>query len=227
MAGCAQACEESDISEGWVVACPCGASADDGERMLECERCQTWQHAACVGAAAAAAPVFLCTRCAPSPAGAQGPAAAGTPATEAGGAAAREAAATPSAASGGPPASDSADGARDAADGPAEAACALEAAPRQAQAEAAADAAAGGGAAAAHARPAKRCASAEDAAGKVGSRTVPSDGHMTALAVGCAGHAPHSTSVCALCAPSYHLVRARKHVEQRAQPAACKALAMS
>jgi len=169
MAGAAQACEESDISEGWVVACPCGAAADDGERMLECERCQTWQHAACVGAAAAAAPVFLCTRCAPSPAdGAQGAAAAAAPAAEAGSAASREAAATPSATSGGRPAGEGADGAREDADGPAEAACALEGAPRQAAAEAAGDAAAGGDAAATHARPAKRCSNAEDAAAKVG-----------------------------------------------------------
>ena len=47
-----------------MVACVCGATTDDGERMLECEQCKVWQHVACVDAAAAAAKVFLCTTCA-------------------------------------------------------------------------------------------------------------------------------------------------------------------
>ncbi|GBF88113.1 hypothetical protein Rsub_00825 [Raphidocelis subcapitata] len=30
------------------VACPCGANADDGELMIECEACRTWAHVACL-----------------------------------------------------------------------------------------------------------------------------------------------------------------------------------
>lgn len=39
--------------ESWVVSCPCGIHQkdyEDGERMIECEGCNTWQHTRCVSA---------------------------------------------------------------------------------------------------------------------------------------------------------------------------------
>lgn len=40
----------SEVSEGWVVRCKCGATDDDGEAMTECEGgCKTWVHDACYG----------------------------------------------------------------------------------------------------------------------------------------------------------------------------------
>ncbi|KAL3845091.1 hypothetical protein ACJIZ3_002494 [Penstemon smallii] len=36
-------------SENWTVKCKCGAKDDDGERMLSCDVCETWQHTHCSG----------------------------------------------------------------------------------------------------------------------------------------------------------------------------------
>lgn len=33
----------------WVVNCHCGTNDDDGERMIACDRCETWMHTRCVG----------------------------------------------------------------------------------------------------------------------------------------------------------------------------------
>ncbi|GAB2287189.1 hypothetical protein Dimus_021573 [Dionaea muscipula] len=35
--------------ERWTVDCRCGATDDDGERMLACDVCGVWQHTRCVG----------------------------------------------------------------------------------------------------------------------------------------------------------------------------------
>lgn len=33
----------------WTVSCSCGATDDDGERMLSCDSCHVWQHTRCAG----------------------------------------------------------------------------------------------------------------------------------------------------------------------------------
>lgn len=52
----------------WVVRCSCGTTDDDGERMLECERCGTWLHTRCLGITDAQAipACFVCPDCGPS-----------------------------------------------------------------------------------------------------------------------------------------------------------------
>lgn len=35
----------------WVVACHCGVTDDDGERMLCCDKCGRWVHSYCEGIA--------------------------------------------------------------------------------------------------------------------------------------------------------------------------------
>ncbi|EPS59525.1 hypothetical protein M569_15279, partial [Genlisea aurea] len=36
-------------TEKWSVECRCGAKDDDGERMMSCDVCETWQHTRCSG----------------------------------------------------------------------------------------------------------------------------------------------------------------------------------
>ncbi|XP_051141119.1 PHD finger protein MALE MEIOCYTE DEATH 1 [Andrographis paniculata] len=36
-------------TETWTVRCKCGTSDDDGERMVACDVCETWQHTRCSG----------------------------------------------------------------------------------------------------------------------------------------------------------------------------------
>ena len=37
-------------SHDWVTRCPCGRNDDDdGDDMIQCDRCKVWQHFACVG----------------------------------------------------------------------------------------------------------------------------------------------------------------------------------
>jgi hypothetical protein len=48
--------------EDWIVACTCGTRDDDGEAMVECDRCRMWFHTRCAqvpddGAA------FVCAGC--------------------------------------------------------------------------------------------------------------------------------------------------------------------
>lgn len=44
--------EDSDVStheiENAVVACPCGVDYDDGQQMIECEKCKEWAHTTCL-----------------------------------------------------------------------------------------------------------------------------------------------------------------------------------
>nr|CAB3489593.1 unnamed protein product [Digitaria exilis] len=35
--------------DNWTVSCSCGATDDDGERMLSCDSCHVWQHTRCAG----------------------------------------------------------------------------------------------------------------------------------------------------------------------------------
>ncbi|KAK9095779.1 hypothetical protein Sjap_021276 [Stephania japonica] len=35
--------------DNWTVSCVCGAKDDDGERMMACDSCGTWQHTRCAG----------------------------------------------------------------------------------------------------------------------------------------------------------------------------------
>eukprot|EP00897_Mesotaenium_endlicherianum_P002767 jgi/Mesen1/2518/ME000016S01864 len=48
----------------WVVYCPCGATEDDGERMIACDVCNTWQHTRCAGLPHDLVPrLFVCALC--------------------------------------------------------------------------------------------------------------------------------------------------------------------
>lgn len=49
----------------WTVNCSCGTIDDDGERMVACDSCETWQHTACVGILDSEPPPshFLCGDC--------------------------------------------------------------------------------------------------------------------------------------------------------------------
>ncbi|KAF9587158.1 hypothetical protein IFM89_039598 [Coptis chinensis] len=52
-------------TEIWTVSCKCGAKDDDGERMLACDICGTWQHTRCAGISDLQ-PVperFICCKC--------------------------------------------------------------------------------------------------------------------------------------------------------------------
>lgn len=52
----------SEVSDGWVVRCKCGADDDDGEAMTECEGgCKTWVHDSCHGLGPGA--LFWCDAC--------------------------------------------------------------------------------------------------------------------------------------------------------------------
>ena len=33
----------------WIVECGCGATDDDREKMIECEKCRKWSHTDCLG----------------------------------------------------------------------------------------------------------------------------------------------------------------------------------
>jgi len=51
--------------EDWIVDCICGTKDDDGERMVECERCSWWVHTRCYGYPDSA-PIpqnFVCGKC--------------------------------------------------------------------------------------------------------------------------------------------------------------------
>ena len=53
------------------VVCVCGATADDGAAMVQCDGCLVWAHIACYGFdpddETTLPPVFLCTQCAAAP----------------------------------------------------------------------------------------------------------------------------------------------------------------
>lgn len=51
--------------DSWIVDCPCGTKDDDGERMIACDVCETWQHTRCGGISDmdAIPQRFLCHRC--------------------------------------------------------------------------------------------------------------------------------------------------------------------
>ena len=51
--------------EDWIVDCICGTKDDDGERMLECERCSRWVHTRCYGVpdSAPCPENFVCSKC--------------------------------------------------------------------------------------------------------------------------------------------------------------------
>lgn len=52
-------------TEKWTVRCKCGARDDDGERMVACDICETWQHTRCSGIedAEAVPRLFVCDAC--------------------------------------------------------------------------------------------------------------------------------------------------------------------
>lgn len=52
-------------TENWIVDCACGAKDDDGEKMLACDECETWQHTRCAGIddQDEIPAKFVCTRC--------------------------------------------------------------------------------------------------------------------------------------------------------------------
>ncbi|KAM7270556.1 hypothetical protein ACFE04_029770 [Oxalis oulophora] len=56
--------ENGDISHQ-VVDCPCGATEDDGERMICCDICEVWQHTRCVRIPnnEEIPNIYLCNRC--------------------------------------------------------------------------------------------------------------------------------------------------------------------
>ncbi|XP_057849349.2 PHD finger protein At1g33420 isoform X2 [Cryptomeria japonica] len=49
----------------WTVKCSCGASEDDGELMIQCDKCQVWQHTRCVGIldTKGVPQTFICKEC--------------------------------------------------------------------------------------------------------------------------------------------------------------------
>lgn len=51
--------------DNWVVDCTCGAKDDDGEKMLACDECETWQHTRCAGIddQEEIPAKYVCTRC--------------------------------------------------------------------------------------------------------------------------------------------------------------------
>ncbi|KAG8383670.1 hypothetical protein BUALT_Bualt04G0038000 [Buddleja alternifolia] len=52
-------------NESWTVRCKCGARDDDGERMVACDICETWQHTRCSGIedSEAVPRLFVCDVC--------------------------------------------------------------------------------------------------------------------------------------------------------------------
>ncbi|VFQ99703.1 unnamed protein product [Cuscuta campestris] len=61
--GFGQDTESTDLK--WTVECKCGARDDDGERMMSCDACETWQHTRCLGIKddMAVPPLFVCEAC--------------------------------------------------------------------------------------------------------------------------------------------------------------------
>jgi len=59
--------EEVDPDESWTFVCICGKQGenyDDGTAMVECEKCNQWQHAACVGMDNSSEDdTYICWRC--------------------------------------------------------------------------------------------------------------------------------------------------------------------
>nr|XP_043630887.1 PHD finger protein At1g33420 [Erigeron canadensis] len=51
--------------EEWIMDCSCGARDDDGERMIDCDVCGSWQHTRCAGILdSTMVPVkFVCYKC--------------------------------------------------------------------------------------------------------------------------------------------------------------------
>ncbi|KAL6219451.1 hypothetical protein ACLB2K_007210 [Fragaria x ananassa] len=49
----------------WMVRCECGATDDDGERMVACDICEVWQHTRCCGMEDAdeVPHLFICSTC--------------------------------------------------------------------------------------------------------------------------------------------------------------------
>ncbi|KAL1215232.1 PHD finger protein MALE MEIOCYTE DEATH 1 [Cardamine amara subsp. amara] len=49
----------------WMVKCVCRARDDDGERMIACDVCETWQHTRCCGIddSDTLPPLFVCSNC--------------------------------------------------------------------------------------------------------------------------------------------------------------------
>jgi hypothetical protein len=56
--------DESEHGD-WVIRCLCGNNVDDGSTMIQCEKCDVWQHAVCTGfrGAESVPEKFLCERC--------------------------------------------------------------------------------------------------------------------------------------------------------------------
>ncbi|KAM5558120.1 PHD finger protein MALE MEIOCYTE DEATH 1 [Rosa sericea] len=52
-------------SDTWMVRCECGATDDDGERMVACDICEVWQHTRCCGMEDAdeVPRLFICSTC--------------------------------------------------------------------------------------------------------------------------------------------------------------------
>lgn len=48
--------------ESWIVACPCGVNFDDGEEMVECDKCGVWVHTHCCRVPKGLA-TFVCDKC--------------------------------------------------------------------------------------------------------------------------------------------------------------------
>jgi hypothetical protein len=48
--------------ESWIVACPCGVNFDDGEEMVECDKCGVWVHTHCCRVPKGLA-FFVCDKC--------------------------------------------------------------------------------------------------------------------------------------------------------------------
>lgn len=61
--------EDSDVStheiENAVVACPCGVDYDDGQQMIECEKCKEWAHTTCLESLLDHVEVshYVCSKC--------------------------------------------------------------------------------------------------------------------------------------------------------------------
>jgi hypothetical protein len=48
--------------ESWIVACPCGVNFDDGEKMVECDKCGVWVHTHCCRVPKGLT-TFVCDKC--------------------------------------------------------------------------------------------------------------------------------------------------------------------
>ncbi|KAF8398869.1 hypothetical protein HHK36_014733 [Tetracentron sinense] len=56
---------ENSTKNNCIVDCPCGATEDDGERMISCDICEVWQHTRCVRISNTEdlPHIFICNRC--------------------------------------------------------------------------------------------------------------------------------------------------------------------